>query len=143
MRKILICGLPGSGKTTLARLLQKRIPDSILLDGDAIRYATGNNDFTYDGRLTQARTMRDLANNLLGQGHHIIAAFVAPTNELREIFRADYTIWLDTIVASSYQDTNRLWQDLPHWGYRIHSLDWSEVMMETILLQAGLSGRSP
>jgi adenylylsulfate kinase len=85
-----------------------------VLDGDAVRYATGNNDFTYDGRLKQTRNMRDLAAMLQRQGFDIIAAYVAPTHGLREMFDADITIWMDTIVAGPHQDTNALWQDPTH-----------------------------
>jgi adenylylsulfate kinase len=113
-KRILICGLPGSGKTTLAYELQQIFHNCIVLDGDAVRYATGNNDFTYDGRLKQTRNMRDLAAMLQRQGFDIIAAYVAPMHELREMFDADITIWMDTIVASTYQDTNALWQDPTH-----------------------------
>lgn len=113
-KKILICGLPSSGKTTLAYALRKKIQNSIVLDGDGVRYSTGNNDFSYEGRLQQARNMRDLAAILLNQGHYVICSFVCPTHELRDIFGADFTIWMDTIAAGPYQDTNKMWQDLAH-----------------------------
>lgn len=35
-----------------------------------------------------------------------IADFVAPTEDIRNIFQADFVIWMNTKESSKYDDTN-------------------------------------
>lgn len=120
-------GLPGSGKTTLAVELMKLLaPDAVHLNADAIRQANNDWDFTPEGRLRQAKRIRTLADGIIRP--YAIADFVAPLEEMRRIYNADYTIWVDTIPAGRFEDTNKLFigpdnynirvttQNAPHWA---------------------------
>ena len=104
--RILIMGLPGSGKTTLAlELMQRLAPDAVHLNADAIRKANNDWDFSTEGRIRQAKRMRTLADGIVRP--YAIADFVAPLEEMRRIYNADYTIWVDTIKEGRFEDTNQ------------------------------------
>ena len=103
-KRILICGLPGSGKTTFARELAARL-DAQHVNGDAVREAAGNWDFSLEGRIEQARRMRAVADTCTGL---VVSDFVAPTPETRAIFGADLTVFMNTRAESQYADTNAM-----------------------------------
>lgn len=104
--KILICGLPESGKSTLARKLQKEL-GYVWFNADIVREQFEDWDFSPEGRKRQAKRMFDLCE---GIDKSCIVDFVAPTEELRKIFDADITIWMDTTKKSKYQDTNAIFE---------------------------------
>ena len=110
--KILVMGLSGAGKTSLARelrdLIEKAGTSCTHFNADELREKTGNWDFTDKGRLAQATLMRELAD--IDKSTVVICDFIAPTAELREVFNADYTIWLDTVTSSQYKDTDELFE---------------------------------
>ena len=105
---VLICGLPGSGKTWLSEKLCDGQGDFVHLNADFVREAVQDWDFDYDARLRQAMRMRGLAYTEAVFGSIAIADFVCPLPETRQIFDADYTIFLDTIHISHYNDTNKM-----------------------------------
>lgn len=112
-RKILICGLPGTGKSTLARELQKLIPGSVHYDGDTVRMWSGNRDFSLKGRYQQACMMGHLCDNIVRSGHTAIASFICPTNVLRRAFGgtvAPIVVWLDVPVTAKYPDTTAMFE---------------------------------
>ena len=101
---IQIIGLPGSGKTTLAKELSNRI-NAIHLNADEIR-ADLNSDlgFTPKDRIEQARRMGALSRLLVGQGYTIVVDFICPTAETREAFgKADVIVWMKSLkIPTSY-----------------------------------------
>lgn len=106
-------GLPGSGKTTLATALVNKLdPRCLWLNADVIREQYNDWDFSMDGRLRQARRMRELADLLSAEldKEYVICDFVAPLEQMRSIFDADLTIWLDTISAGRFEDTNKIFE---------------------------------
>jgi adenylylsulfate kinase len=107
--KILIMGLPGSGKTWLAERLQKRL-ECAWFNADEVRRMASDWEFGDDARLRQARRMRDLANFEKGKGRIVICDFVCPTDLTRHIFEADYTVWMDTITKGRFEDTNKMFE---------------------------------
>lgn len=124
--RILICGLPGSGKTTLAEELH-RLTKFPHINADKIRKEYNDWDFSAEGRLRQAKRMRFVADKF----SNCIADFVAPTEEIRKIFNANILVWLDTIKESRFKDTNKIFEP-PHWcHYQICSKDakqWAKLI---------------
>jgi adenylylsulfate kinase len=117
--KILVCGLPGAGKTTLATQMATILPNCVHLNGDRVRELFDDWDFTAAGRARQALRMNTLAGDLLAGNtvEHVIADFVAPTRELRNIYDADIVIWVDTIDVGRFEDTNKMWEPLRELEY--------------------------
>ena len=116
MKRILIMGLPGAGKTTLAKQLAEKL-DAQWFNADEIRAKYNDWDFSTDGRIRQSQRMRSLADD--SNNAYVIADFVAPLAEMRKIFAADYTIWMDTIDQGRFDDTNRVFEAPDHWDIKI------------------------
>jgi len=110
MKKILIMGLPGAGKTTLAEaLINQLLRESrsvFWLNADDVRRSYNDWDFSEEGRIRQSERMRDFANERSEE--FVICDFVAPLPKMREIVDPDYLIWVDTITEGQYQDTNKI-----------------------------------
>jgi len=109
MIKILICGLPGSGKTTLAKSLAEEL-DAYWLNADAVRTEYNDFDFSEVGRMRQADRMKFLADVVVKAGQSVVADFICPTEETRKEFNADFTIWMDTIKEGRFDDTNAMFE---------------------------------
>jgi adenylylsulfate kinase len=121
--KILICGLPGSGKTTLAEPFAKLI-GAVHLNADAIRTEYNDWDFSPEGRMRQAQRMKFLADGVVKASKHVVADFVAPTKKAREDFGADFIIWMDTIKEGRFADTNKIFEPLTDQEYDYHVSEW-------------------
>jgi len=118
LKIILVMGLPGSGKTTLANKLAS-ILDAKRLNADDLRKAANDWDFSEKGRIRQAKRMAEKALELKAQGYCVIADFVAPTPETRKLFPADYVIWMDTIKKGRFDDTNKMFVKPDKYDFRV------------------------
>ena len=127
MKIILIMGLPGSGKTTLADEIAPKL-NAKRLNADEVRKNSNDWDFSPEGRLRQAKRMANLAKKLKDEKNYVIADFICPTPKTRSIFPADYVIWVNTIKEGIFEDTNKMFikpkkfdcqvttQDAKHWA---------------------------
>ena len=95
--KILVCGLPGSGKTWLSERLVKYIKNCAWYNADIVRKFSNDWDFSMEGRIRQSNRMKTFADFERTNGRWVICDFVAPTEKVREAFAPDHVIWLDTI----------------------------------------------
>lgn len=118
--RILIMGLPGSGKTTMAKMIVKILTDVEWLNADNIREQNNDWDFSTEGRIRQARRLRKLADN--STNNTVVCDFVAGLEEQRKIFDADFIIWMDTISKGRFDDTNAAFE--PPNKYDIRILKW-------------------
>ena len=100
-------GLPGSGKTTLASKLVPLL-NAKRLNNDEVRKVADDWDFSEEGRTRQAKRMADLAEKHKQEGNYVVCDFICPTPKTRELFNADYTVWMDTIDKGRFDDTNAM-----------------------------------
>jgi adenylylsulfate kinase len=117
-KKILIMGLPGSGKSYLADKLANLL-GAEWLNADRVRAEANDWDFSSEGRTRQAERMRRLAQEALSRGRHVIADFVCPTPKTREDFAADYIVWVDTIKEGRFEDTNKMFVPPEEYDFRV------------------------
>lgn len=160
-QRILIMGLPGAGKTTLAAELKQYLQthgDVMKINPDRVRAADGvpaddfwsvrvdwfnadeirkrfnDWDFSQEGRIRQSLRMLEFA--IKCSGEYVICDFVAPLAEMRDNFAADWTIWVDTIDAGRYADTNQIFQPPAQYDFRITERlaeQWAAYIGEHIL----------
>lgn len=138
--KILICGLPESGKTTLADEIKKNLELNgktvSRFNADEIRKYNGDWDFSVEGRIRQAERLKRLCDEVTTD--FCVVDFIAALEKQHEIFKADMTIWLDTVKSCQYSDTNEIFtppkrhtvriiqKDAEWWGKQLCKLIFSE-----------------
>ena len=159
MKKILIMGLPGAGKTFLATALKKFLEehsdsqhypvDPIVhyetvpagwkakvdwLNADEVRKKYNDWDFSHEGRIRQSLRMAEFA--LKCNADFVICDFVAPLPEMRHNFKADWVIWMDTIEKGRFEDTNKMFVPPDVYDFRIteqNAEKWAEFVGTHIL----------
>ena len=132
--KILIMGLPGSGKTTIAKLISEKL-NAVWINADEVRKKANDWDFSEEGRKRQALRMWTFAEEALDAGNIVVADFICPTEETRKQFNADYTVWMDTIEKGRYEDTNQIFEKPVNPNFIIRYLDadmWAKVIVKEI-----------
>ena len=127
-KRILIMGLPGSGKTVLsveitAHLLSKK---PLWLNGDAVRERFNDWDFSEEGRIRQARRMFALAT-ADDDREFVVIDFVCPLKEMREIVKPHFIIWMNTLAEGRFEDTNAIFQTPDMYDLRIDTFDQIDI----------------
>ena len=109
-------GLPGSGKTTLAKEILK-ILDADWLNADKVRKKYKDWDFSKKGIINQSKRMNILSRK--SKKKFIIADFICPYKEGRKIFNPNYLVWVDTIKKSKYKNMNKVFQKPKNFNYKV------------------------
>ena len=138
-QRILVMGLPGAGKTYLAQhivdYLQQEKKKVGWLNADDVRKKYNDWDFSTEGRIRQSHRMRELADAMTDVDY-VICDFVAPLVEMRNNFKADWTVWVDTIDKGRYEDTNKAFISPEVYDFRIteqHGEKWGEFIAAHII----------
>jgi len=150
-KRILIMGLPGAGKTYLAQHIVDHLQDAYKinetsltpfrkvkvgwLNADDVRKKYNDWDFSTEGRVRQSLRMRELADSMTDVDY-VICDFVAPLVEMRNNFKADWTVWVDTIDKGRYEDTNKAFITPEQYDFRIteqKAEKWGEFIASHIL----------
>ena len=134
MKIILIMGLPGAGKTTLAEELAPKLKAK-RLNADEVRKEANDWDFSEEGRKRQAKRMANFALKLKNQGNYVVADFVCPTPEARNLFPADIVIWVDTIKEGRFDDTNKMFVKPTKYDFHVTTQDakvWADKIIQEI-----------
>jgi shikimate kinase len=106
--KILIMGLPGAGKTTLANALAPLL-SAVVFNADAVRTNLSRDlGFSLEDRIEHARRVGWMCDRVVEAGGAVIADFICPTPETRAAFGDAFTIWVDRISSGRFEDTNRM-----------------------------------
>ena len=154
-QRILIMGLPGSGKTYLAEALKKYLETHATradfgemlpitgfnaqvtwFNADDVRRKYNDWDFSKEGRIRQSLRMLEFA--LASNTEYVICDFVAPLVEMRNNFKADWTIWMDTIDEGRFEDTNKAFTPPEVYDFRVTEKDcekWAEFIGTHIIEQ--------
>ena len=137
MKKILIMGLPGSGKTTLASKLVPLL-NAKWLNNDEARKAANDWDFSEEGRIRQARRMADIAEKYRKEGryNYLVTDYICPTPKTRELFKADHVVWVDTINKGRFEDTNKMFVKPKKYDFHVTSQNaelWSLQIADKII----------
>jgi len=140
-QRILIMGLPGSGKTTLAESLRTELWHEgrtvAWFNADEVRKRFDDWDFSLEGRIRQSRRMRELSDQVTTD--YVIADFVAPLEYMRTVFQAHWVIWMDTIDRGRYEDTNQLFVPPAVYDFRVAiqaANSWSQRIVSEMLPSA-------
>ena len=107
-------GLSGSGKSTIANLVEKKLHrmnrHTFLLDGDNVRHALNKDlGFTEADRIENIRRVGEVARLMTDAGLIVITAFISPFKAERDMVRAMLPeaefleIFIDTSLAEAEQ----------------------------------------
>ena len=122
--KILVMGLPESGKSTFAEPLSKSL-FATWINANQVRAKYDDWDFSVEGRIRQSQRMKYLSDGVVLAGGVAVADFICPTEETRKEFNPDFIIWMDTISVGKYEDTNKIF--LPPEKYDVRISKWIDV----------------
>ena len=127
-------GLPGSGKTTLANEIAPSL-NAKRLNADEVRKEANDWDFSEEGRKRQSKRMAEFALKLKEDGNIVVADFICPTPKARDLFPADFVIWVDTIKEGRFDDTNKMFVNPDKFDFHVTTQDaknWAPKIIKEI-----------
>ena len=138
-KKILIMGLPGAGKTFLAKEIYKDL-QAVWLNGDAVRKIYNDWDFSKEGRIRQAKRINSLSNKIIKKGKNVVVDFVCPNIDSFKNFKTDFVVWVDTIkkgrhIRKHLDDINPIFRKPKKYDLRVTTKDsklWKIILLDIL-----------
>lgn len=138
-KKILIMGLPGAGKTFLAKEIYRDL-NAVWVNGDKVRNKYKDWDFSKEGRIRQAKRMNFLSEKFSKSGKHVVMDFICPNNDLFKYLKTNFVIWMDTIKTGRWirrhlDDVNPIFRKPNKYDLRVTSKDakfWKFIALDKI-----------
>jgi len=138
-KKILIMGLPGAGKTFLAKEIYKNI-NAVWINGDAIRKRFKDWDFSKEGRIRQSKRLNKLSNEYINKGKSVVVDFICPNKDSFKYFKADFVVWVDTIkigrhIRKHLDDINPIFRKPKKFNLRVTTQDaklWKIIILDIL-----------
>ena len=109
-------GLQGSGKTTLAERISKKLKAD-WLNADRVRTKFKDYDFSHKGIIRQVSRMKKLSSK--SKKKFVVADFVCPKKQQIKIFKPDFVIWMDTIKKGRFADMNKMFRPPEKYNIRL------------------------
>jgi adenylylsulfate kinase len=139
VRKLLIMGLPGAGKTTLANAIAPRL-NAVVFNADEVRTKINRDlGFSEPDRIEHARRMGWLCDQVVKTGGFAIADFICPTPSTRAAFLEGgeaFVVWVNRIERGRFEDTNQLFipPESPDVEVRAEGTPelWAEQIVQTL-----------
>ena len=132
---ILVYGLPGSGKTTLANKISQKV-SATHLNADIVRKKYSDWDFSEEGRQRQVERMLTLSKGAKTQ--FVVLDFVCPYENSRQKIKPNLTIFLDTISESRFENTNRIFEKptkfMPNFHFKEKNSDEQSDLIAKALI---------
>lgn len=139
LKKILVCGLNNSGKTTLSIELAKQLK-AVHLNADYIRKNLSPDlGFSLEDRVENARRIGVLADIVANSGHFVVADFICPVELTRESFGAYdgdvFIVYMNTIKPeeNEYKDTGKIFSPPKFWDFEVTSFYEPAKMAEDVV----------
>ena len=138
-KKILIMGLPGAGKTYLAKEIYREL-NAVWINGDSIRKKYKDWDFTKTGRIRQAKRLNKISNEYIQKRKNVVVDFICPNKDSFKNFKADFIVWVDTIkkgrhIRKHLDDINPIFKKPEKFNLRVTSKDaklWKLIVIDQI-----------
>lgn len=139
IKKLLICGLNNSGKTTLSIELCKQLK-AVHLNADYIRKNLSPDlTFSLEDRIENARRIGVLADIIANSNTYVVADFICPVEEARQSFGAYeedvFIVYMNTIVPqdNEYKDTGKIFTPPSSWDFEVTKFYNVEKMAEDVI----------
>ena len=103
--RVLVYGISGAGKTSYAKEINEILQYDVI-NGEELRKAADDWDFSHEGLIRQANRVKELADTK----ENVIIDMMAPLQEMRDILNPDYLIWMDAIQESKYPEIDAIFE---------------------------------
>jgi hypothetical protein len=123
--RVLIMGLPGSGKAKLAKKLNKLLPNSSVIHSSEERVKAKDVDYSTDGHLRHVYRMLEICRN--AKTENVIIDMSCPLPEMREILNPDIIIWLTNEENCDTVESKDLFEPPAFYDMKINNVKKHQV----------------
>ena len=111
MKRILVMGISGAGKTTFVEEFKTINREFVHLNNDRVRKViTAGIGFSTASRIRQAEVMGDLVSIIGESGFIAISDFICPLQRCRAIFKPTHLFWINRI-SDRYPETTAIFEE--------------------------------